>query len=344
MRALVIHKAKDLRIEERQIPLPGPGQIKIKVAVGGICGSDLHYYNKGGFGPITLKEPMVPGHEFSGYVDQIGKGVEGFEPGELLVISPSRPCGDCRFCNEGLLNQCLNMRFYGSAMPYPHIQGAFQEELIVDASQCVRAEGLTPGEAAMAEPLSVALHATRRAGEMLGKRVLITGCGPIGALCIVAARRAGAVEIVVTDLVPNALQYAMLAGADKVINMAEEPDGLSPYLADKGSFDVLFECTGAPQALAGAIPALRPRAVIMQLGLGGDMPVPMMQITAKELEIRGSFRFHEEFALAVKLMQSGLVDVKPLISHSFSIDQAEQAFEVASDRTQAMKAQIVFAS
>ncbi|MFT4650699.1 MAG: L-idonate 5-dehydrogenase [Polaribacter sp.] len=344
MRALVIHKAKDLRIEEREIPLPGPGQIKIKVAVGGICGSDLHYYNKGGFGPITLKEPMVPGHEFSGYADQIGEEVEGFEQGELMVISPSRPCSDCRFCNEGLLNQCLNMRFYGSAMPYPHIQGAFQEELIVDASQCVRAEGLTPAEAAMAEPFAVALHATRRAGEMLGKRVLITGCGPIGALCIVAARRAGAAEIVVTDLVPNALRYAVLAGADKVINMAEEPDGLSPYLADKGSFDVLFECTGAPQALAGAIPALRPRAVIMQLGLGGDMPVPMMQITAKELEIRGSFRFHEEFSLAVKLMQSGLVDVKPLISHSFPIDQAEHAFEVASDRAQAMKTQITFAN
>lgn len=344
MRAIVIHSAKDLRIEERDISEPGPGQVKIKVAAGGICGSDLHYYNNGGFGTITLKEPMVPGHEFSGYVEQLGEAVHGFETGELVVISPSRPCGDCRFCNEGLYNQCLNMRFYGSAMPFPHIQGAFQEELIVDASQCVRAHGLTPGEAAMAEPFSVALHATRRAGEMLGKRVLITGCGPIGALCIVAARRAGAAEIVVTDLMPNALHYAELAGADKVVNMADDPDGLSPYHADKGTFDVLFECTGVPQALAAAIPALRPRAVIMQLGLGGDMPLPMMQITAKELEIRGSFRFHEEFPLAVQLMQSKLVDVKPLISHSLPFEQAQAAFELASDRSQAMKTQITFAN
>jgi L-idonate 5-dehydrogenase len=342
MRAIVIHSAKDLRIEEREISEPLSGQVKIRVAAGGICGSDLHYYNNGGFGAVRLKEPMIPGHEFSGYVDALGDGVSGLTIGELIVVSPSRPCGDCQYCDEGLRNHCLNMRFYGSAMPYPHIQGAFQEELIVDASQCVRAEGLSPGEAAMAEPFSVALHATRRAGELLGKRVLITGSGPIGALAIVAARRAGAAEIVVTDLMSNALKYAEIAGADRVINMADNPDGLEPYCADKGSFDVLYECTGSPQALAGGIAAMRPRGVIMQLGLGGDMSVPMMQITAKELDIRGSFRFHEEFPIAVQLMQSGLVDVKPLITHSFSIDEAEQAFQLASDRTQAMKTQILF--
>ena len=147
-----------------------------------------------------------------------------------------------------------------------------------------------------------------------------------------------------TDLMANALKYAELAGADRVINMAETPDGLEPYTHDKGTFDVLYECTGSPQALAGAIAAMRPRGVILQLGLGGDMPVPMMQITAKELEIRGSFRFHSEFPLAVKLMQSGLVDLKPFISQTLPIEQAQEAFEIASDRAQAMKAQIAFAA
>ncbi len=342
MRALIIHKAKDLRVEEREIGSPAAGQVKIRVAAGGICGSDLHYYNHGGFGTVRLKQPMTPGHEFSGYVEEVGKGVTGLEKRELVAVSPSRPCGDCRYCDEGLYNHCLNMRFYGSAMPFPHIQGGFQEQLIVNASQCIKAEGLTPGEAAMAEPFAVGLHATRRAGPLLGKRVLVTGCGPIGALAVVAARRAGAVEIVVTDLIPNALKYAELAGADKTINMEQHPDGLEAYTKDKGKFDVLYECTGSPQALAGAIPALRPRGIILQLGLGGDMPVPMMQITAKELEIRGSFRFHEEFPLAVKLMQSGLVDLKPLISHSLPMNEAVQAFEIASDRSQAMKTQITF--
>ena len=342
MRALVIHAAKDLRIEEQPIEHPGAGQIKIRIAVGGICGSDLHYYNHGGFGTVRLKQPMIPGHEVSGYVAELGAGVSGFTEGELVVISPSRPCGDCVYCHEGLPNQCLNMRFYGSAMPFPHIQGAFRQELIVDASQCVSAAGLTPAEAAIAEPLSVGLHATRRAGEMLGKKVLVTGCGPIGVLAIMAARRAGAVEIVATDMMDNALQHARQAGADRVINMAQEPDALQAYSTGKGYFDVLYECSGAPQALAGGIAVMRPRGVIIQLGLGGDMPIPMMQITAKELELRGSFRFHEEFRVAVKLMQSGLIDVKPVITHSLPFEQAEQAFQLASDRSVAMKAQIVF--
>ena len=342
MRAIVIHEAGDLRVENREPGATGPGEVRVRLAAGGVCGSDLHYYNHGGFGSVRLKEPMILGHEVSGHVAEVGPGVEGLEPGDLVAVSPSRPCGACRFCGEGLHNQCLNMRFYGSAMPFPHVQGAFREELIVDASQCVRADGLSAAEAAMAEPLSVGLHATRRAGELLGKRVLVTGCGPIGVLAIVAARRAGAAEIVATDLVPNALKHAAAAGADRTIDMSETPDALDAYTADKGWFEVLYECTGTARALSGAIAAMRPRGVVMQLGLGGDMTVPMMQITVKELDLRGSFRFHEEFATAVKLMQSGLVDVKPVITHTIPLDEAELAFRIANDRGRSMKTQIAF--
>ena len=342
MRAIVIHEAGDLRVENREAGATGPGEVRVRLAAGGVCGSDLHYYNHGGFGSVRLKEPMILGHEVSGHVAEVGPGVEGLQPGDLVAVSPSRPCGACRFCGEGLHNQCLNMRFYGSAMPFPHVQGAFSEELVADASQCVRADGLSAAEAAMAEPLSVGLHATRRAGELLGKRVLVTGCGPIGVLAIVAARRAGAAEIVATDLVPNALKHAAAAGADRTIDMSETPDALDAYTADKGWFDVLYECTGSARALSGAIAAMRPRGVVMQLGLGGDMTVPMMQITVKELDLRGSFRFHEEFATAVKLMQSGLVDVKPVITHTIPLDEAELAFRIANDRTRSMKTQIAF--
>ena len=194
----------------------------------------------------------------------------------------------------------------------------------------------------MAEPLAVTLHATRRVGDMLGKRVLVTGCGPIGALCILAARRAGAAEIVATDLSDFTLSLAAKVGADRVINTGTDPDALSAYTADKGHFDVLYECTGVAAALAGGIAALRPRGVILQLGLGGDMTLPMMAITAKELDLRGSFRFHAEFATGVGLMQKRLIDVKPLITHSIPLTLAEDAFRLASDRSQAMKAQIVF--
>lgn len=342
MRAVVIHQAKDLRIEERRSNQPASGQVRVKLATGGICGSDLHYYNHGGFGSVRLKEPMILGHEVAGYVETIGDGVRGLGVGDLVAVSPSRPCGRCDYCAKGLRNHCENMRFYGSAMPFPHIQGAFREALVADVSQCVPAHGLSAGEAAMAEPLSVTLHATRRAGEVLGKRVLVTGCGPIGALAILSARAAGAALIVATDLSDNALDYAEKVGADQTINMAESPERFTEYSKGKGSFEILFECSGSPQALAAGIATLRPRGVIMQLGLGGDMNIPMMQVTAKELDLRGSFRFHEEFAIAVSLMQAGRIDVKPLISHTFPLGEAKAAFELASDRSKAMKAQIAF--
>ena len=343
MQTIVIHAAHDLRVEDRETDSLGPGQLRIRIAAGGICGSDLHYYRHGGFGDVRLREPMILGHEVSGHVAEIGAGVTGFATGDLVAVSPSRPCGACRYCHKGLPNHCLNMRFYGSAMPFPHIQGAFRQELIADAAQCAPAAGLTPGQAAMAEPLAVTLHATRRAGDMLGKRVLVTGCGPIGLLSILSARRAGAREVVATDLAPFTLAKAREIGADRTINMAEQPDALSAYTADKGHFDVLYECTGAAPALAGAIPAMRPRGVILQLGLGGDMTLPVQALTAKELDLRGSFRFHEEFFAGVDLMRAGLIDVAPLITHTLPLAEAVDAFEIAGDRGQAVKAQIDFA-
>jgi len=342
MRAIVIHQARDLRIEPYAEELPGAGEVAIKLACGGICGSDLHYYNHGGFGAVRLRQPMVLGHEVSGHVTALGDGVSSLAIGDLVAVSPSRPCGHCSYCGQGLRNHCENMRFYGSAMPFPHVQGAFREHLVALESQCVKADGLTAGEAAMAEPLSVCLHATRRAGELLGKRVLITGSGPIGSLCVLAARAAGAVEIVVTDLSDAALSYAGKAGADRVINTRSDPDALSAYATGKGSFDMLYECSGAAAALAGAIPAMRPRSVIIQLGLGGDMTLPVQAMTAKEIDLRGSFRFHEEFAVAVRLMQAGRIKVEPLISHTMKFEDAVAAFDLAGDRSQAMKVQLSF--
>ncbi len=342
MRSIVIHKAKDLRIEETDVQAPKAGEVLVRIATGGICGSDLHYYNHGGFGTIKVKEPMILGHEVSGYIEEIGPDVDGLAVGDLIALSPSRPCNKCQYCLEGKQNHCENMRFYGSAMPFPHIQGAFREMIVADASQCVKADGLTSGEAAMAEPLSVCLHATRRAGDMLGKKVLITGSGPIGTLSVLAARAAGAAEIVVTDLEDQALSFATKVGANKTINMITQASELDVYKEGKGYFDVLFECSGAAPALAAGISVMRPRGIVMQLGLGGDMSIPMQALTAKELDLRGSFRFHEEFAMSVKLMQQGQINVKPLISHTVKLDDAISGFEIAGDRKQAMKAQIEF--
>lgn len=342
MKAIVAHAAKDLRIEEREIPSPGAGEVLIRMKRGGICGSDLHYYSHGGFGTVRLREPMILGHEVSGEIEALGEGVDRLSVGDLVAISPSRPCYACKYCLEGAHNHCLNMRFYGSAMPFPHIQGAFREYIVADARQCALATGLTAGEAAVAEPLSVVMHAAKRAGDLMGKRVLVTGCGPIGQLAVLVARAAGAAEIAATDMTPFTLDMAKTVGADHVHNVAETPGALDAYSAEKGHFDVLFECSGVAAALAGAVPAMRPGGIVMQLGLGGDMTLPMQAMTAKELELRGCFRFHAEFFSAVDMMRSGRLDVTPLITHTLPIEDAVAAFELASDRTQAIKAQIAF--
>lgn len=342
MKTITAHAAKDLRLEDHPEPVPGPGEVLIDMAAGGICGSDLHYYNHGGFGAVRLREPMILGHEVAGRIAALGEGVEGLAPGQLVAVSPSRPCGACTYCAEGRQNHCLNMRFYGSAMPFPHIQGAFRERLVADATQCVPADGLSAAEAAMAEPLSVVLHAARHAGSLAGRRVLVTGCGPIGLLAVTVARAYGAVEVVATDVTGFTLDMATKAGADATVNVAEAPDGLAPFTAGKGRFDTLFECSGVAAALAGAVPALRPGATIVQLGLGGDMTLPVQAMTAKELQLKGSFRFHHEFPLAVEMMRAGRIDVAPLVTQTLPLAEAVAAFDLASDRTQAVKVQIAF--
>ncbi len=343
MKAIVAHAAKDLRLEDCDPPTAGPGQVLIKMQAGGICGSDLHYYNHGGFGTVRLKEPMILGHEVSGIIETLGNGVTGLRAGQLVAVSPSRPCQDCTYCHNGKQNHCLNMRFYGSAMPFPHIQGAFQEWLVADATQCAVADGLTAAEAAMAEPLSVVLHAAKQAGALTGKRVLVTGCGPIGLLAVLVARAAGAAQIVATDITAFTLQMAEKVGADITHNVAETPDALNGYTANKGHFDVLFECTGVAPVVASTIPALRPGAIMVQLGLGGDMTLPVQAMTAKELQFKGSFRFHAEFFEAVDLMRNGRLDVKPLITDTLPLGEMHAAFELASDRTKALKVQLSFA-
>ncbi len=344
MRAVVLHGPGDLRIEERAVSGPGPGEALVEVGVGGICGSDLHYYRHGGFGSVRLREPMVLGHEVAGRIVSIGDGIPWLSEGQQVAISPSRPCRSCRLCVGGQPNQCLNMRFYGSAMPFPHIQGAFRQFMMVGAAQCADASGLSFGEAAMAEPLAVCLRAVGSAGSLLGKAVIVTGCGPIGAITVICARRAGAETVIATDLSDFALRTATAVGADRTINVGVDAGELGAYAEGRGRCDVAFECSGSESALLTAIDCLRPGGSLVQLGLGGDMAVPMMAVTTKELRMRGSFRFHEEFFTAVALMRRGLVDLKPLITATLPLERAADAFELATDRSRSMKVQLEFTS
>ena len=345
---LVIHAPDDLRVDAQEAADPGPGEVLVAVGFGGICGSDLHYFHHGGFGSVRIKRPMVLGHEVAGTVRAVGPGVTAVQPGDRVAVNPSRPCGSCLHCLEGLPNQCLDMRFYGSAMRDPHVEGAFRNLLLCDAVQC---EPVAPGvllqHAALAEPFSVALHGVQRAGPLLGKRVLVSGVGPIGALSVAAARIHGAAEITAVDLTDATLAIARAMGADVTINVAQDTGWLQRYAADgatrKGTFDVMLECSGNETALRAGLEAMRPRGVVVQLGLGGDVSIPQNMVVAKELSICGSFRFHAEFKLAVQLINSGRIDMAPLVTAAFPLSQARAAFTLASDRTKAMKVLLDFA-
>jgi L-idonate 5-dehydrogenase len=345
MRALVCHAPQDLRTEVIAAEPLGAKELGVRVAFGGICGSDLHYFQHGGFGVVRLKEPMALGHEVSGVIDAVGADVKNFAVGQRIAISPSRPCGQCNFCLSGLPNHCSSMRFYGSAMPFPHIQGAFREHLVIDVSQAHPiADTLSLSHAALAEPLSVGLHAINRAGNVFGKQVLVTGCGPIGALLIAGLRRAGAARIVAVDLADLPLECARKMGADETINLSTTPLGLAPFAANKGQFDVMFEASGSDKALRAGLDVVAPRGVIVTIGLGGEASLPLNALVTKELDLRGTFRFHHEFAVAVGFLNSGLVDGQAVISHTMAFNQANDAFKLAGDKGRAMKVQIDFSA
>jgi L-idonate 5-dehydrogenase len=179
---------------------------------------------------------------------------------------------------------------------------------------------------------------------VLGKQVLVTGCGPIGSLLIGGLRRAGAARIVAADIADLPLQCARQMGADETVNLRTQPDALQAYKADKGQFDVAFEASGSELALRATLDVVAPRGLLVTVGMGGDMSLPMTQIVAKEIDLRGTFRFHAEFATAVRFLNEGLIDGKPVITRVLPLAQAIEAFDLAGDKSQSLKVQIAFAS
>lgn len=340
---VVIHAPEDLRVDEREVEPLAAGQVRVQVAYGGICGSDLHYFHQGGFGTVRIRRPMTLGHEVAGTVVEVAGDVTRVKAGDRVAVNPSRPCARCRYCLEGLPNQCLDMRFYGSAMRDPHVEGAFRTLLTCDAVQCETLAAHVPLQhAALAEPFSVGLHGVSRAGSLLGKKVLVSGCGPIGALAIAAAKVHGAAEITAVDLTDETLAVARAMGAHQAINAVTDPGWVQRFSADKGTFDVMLECSGNERAFRAGLEVMRPRGIVVQLGLGGDVSLPQNMVVAKELSVCGSFRFHAEFALAVRLINEGRVDMQPMITGAFPMQRAREAFELASDRKRAMKVLLAF--
>jgi L-idonate 5-dehydrogenase len=228
-------------------------------------------------------------------------------------------------------------------MRFPHVQGGFRQRLVAEERQCVPVPAhLALEKAAFGEPLAVCLHAVNRAGPLLGKRIMITGAGPIGMLTLLAARSAGAAEIIITDVADAPLSLAKKIGADEAVNVATQGETLKRFHADKGYFDVMFEASGDPAALRQGIECVRPAAVVVLIGIGGEASLMLNVLVAKEIDLRGTFRFDKEFDWAVDAIAYGRIDPSPLLTDVMPVRDAVKAFEHAADRSKAMKVQLSF--
>ncbi|MGW4870434.1 L-idonate 5-dehydrogenase [Streptomyces chartreusis] len=339
MLGCVIHGQGDLRVEELPVPLPGPGQALVAVRYGGVCGSDLHYWRHGGVGDFRLREPMLLGHEVVGTVVAYGDGASGPLAGTAVAVHPATPCGRCPECVDGRRNVCRDTRYLGSAARFPHVQGGFAARVVVPADQLrPLPAGLDLRRAALAEPLSVALHAVRRAGDVAGRHVLVTGAGPIGCLVVAAAKAAGAASVTVTDLLPAALEYARAAGADTVVRAHEQDDAGWP-----AEVDVAIEASGVAAGLDTCLRLVRRGGVVVQLGMlpPGQSPFAGNLVVSREIELRGAFRFDTEFDAALELLAvEGSFD--GLVSAVVPVRRAEEAFALAADRSRSCKVLLDF--
>ncbi|MFI6935075.1 L-idonate 5-dehydrogenase [Streptomyces sp. NPDC050287] len=339
MLGCVIHGQGDLRVEELPVPSPGPGQALVSVRYGGVCGSDLHYWRHGGVGDFRLKEPMLLGHEVVGTVVSYGDGASGPVTGTAVAVHPATPCGVCPECVEGRRNVCRDTRYLGSAARFPHVQGGFAAHVVVPAEQLrPLPAGLEPRRAALAEPLSVALHAVRRAGDVTGKHVLVTGAGPIGCLVVAAAKAAGAAHVTVTDLLPAALRYASAAGADTVVRADDPSDPGWP-----SEVDAAVEASGVAAGLDTCLRLVRRGGVVVQLGMlpSGQSPFAGNLVVSREIELRGAFRFDGEFDDALELLAAEPA-FDALVSAVIPVGEAESAFALAADRSRSCKVLLDF--
>lgn len=333
MLACVIEGAGRLKVAELPTPEPGAGEVAVAITYGGVCGSDLHYYHDGAAGEFTIREPLVVGHEVVGRIAALGDGVTGLQVGQSVAVHPAVVCGECAECMSGRPHLCPSSRYLGSAAHFPHVQGGFTERLIVGADRAVGLPtGMTLRRAALSEPFSVAYHAVKRAGDIRGASVLVTGAGPIGCLAVAAVKQAGAGTVYVSDLTDHALQQARRMGADVALR-ADRPDDAWP-----AAVDVAIEASGSGPGLNSCIKTVRRAGIVVQVGIlpPGLTPILGNALVNKELRLHGSWRFHTEFAEAIALLATE-IDAEPLISHEFPLSQAQQAFDTASDRTTACK-------
>jgi L-iditol 2-dehydrogenase len=331
MRAAVLRRPGEVVVEERPEPQPGPGQVAVQVRSVGVCGSDTHYFEHGRIGRFVVEAPLVLGHEAAGEVTGLGPGVSRVALGQRVSIEPGVPDFTCPQCLAGRYNLCPGMRFFAT----PPIDGALAERVVVhEAFAHPVPEQVGDDAAALLEPLSVALWACRKGRVTSGTRVLVTGAGPIGLLCVQVALACGATEVAVSDVNPERLAVAKELGATEVVDARDR--GLAGLEQPP---EVLLECSGHPPAIGDALRALDRAGRAVLVGMGGEeIPLPLSAVQERELEVVGTFRYANTWPTAIALAASGRVDLERLVTGTYRLDQTADALTAGRRSQQAIKA------
>ena len=338
--AVIAYAADDLRVEDVGVPAPAADEAIVRIAFGGICGSDLHYWRHGAAGASILREPMALGHEVSGVVEQAAADGSGPAAGTPVAVHPLTPHGDgVTPWPADRPNLAPASSYLGSAMHLPHTQGAFAQRVALPSRMLHEVPpSLDLRIAALAEPAAVAWHGLARAGAASGRSVAVIGAGPIGQLVASAAQRAGASAVTVTDLHQEPRRIAEGRGIRSLD--ARDAEAISGLHAD-----IVVESSGTVPGLSAAVSAAVRGGTVVMLGLqsAGDIAAPMATAITRELTLTGSFRFADEFDEVIAALADGSLDVTGIVSEVRPVDDAVSAFGAAADPSSSCKVLLDFA-
>ncbi|XP_062926545.1 sorbitol dehydrogenase-like [Mobula hypostoma] len=325
--SVVIHAAGDLRLENRPVTEPRSNEVLLKINSVGICGTDIHFWERGGTAGFDINKPLTLGHEFSGTVVEVGSGVEHLKAGDRVAVEPGFPKKNDEFVKSGRYN--LTLTDYTAGLP-PN-NGAMCQYLAHNANYCFKIpDSLSFEEGAMIEPLSVAIHACHRGKVTIGKMIFICGAGTIGLMCMLVAKTMGVAQVVICDLNSSRLEVAKKLGADFTIKV----DGETPQILAKkvraalGAMpDVSLECSGAELCVQASIYATRSGGTVVLVGTEEDhVNIPIIQAIIREVDIRGVFKYCNTWPIAINMLVLNRIDVKPLVTHRFPLNEVHKAF------------------
>jgi L-iditol 2-dehydrogenase len=330
MQTAVLVEPGVFELRDRTRPEPGPDDVLVAIRNVGICGSDIHYYEHGRIGDYVVESPIILGHESAGEVIDVGSAVTGLSPGDRVALEPGVPCRRCRHCKHGRYNLCESVEF----MATPPHDGAFAEYVSWPADYCYRLpESVSTLEGALCEPLSVGIHAIRRGDVTPGDTVLVTGAGPIGLLVAAAARAAGATDVLITDVVSKKLEFARQRGVDRTINVAETDltAAVDAYTDGTGA-DIVVECSGAEPSIKSTLDVVRRGGTVVLVGLSdeAEVPINVLDVIDNELDVHGSFRYHNSYMTAIDLLADDIVDVEGIVDFESPLSEVDTAFDRAT--------------